>query len=284
MPLKRRDILAHRDAYSLLAMAIFVVMCVLYRRFTIDDAYIAYRYARHLGDGLGPVMNAGERVEGISNLPWTVLLGLLSAAGLEPHACAPVVSVLCGMACLALTAELVARLSGDSRSGGVAALLFAVSVPVVVWSVSGMETLAYTLAILGLTLSELRGLGTRKGGLPAGIWLGLVASLRPEGLLFAIPLAVAERAAGRWDARRLLGVALGAALVLVPLEVFRIVYYGDWLPNSARAKATLGLALLAPGTLYAVRLACAFPLPFAMLVPAARAIPERAVTTTQGHS
>src|SRR5438552_16124392 len=46
---------------------------------TSDDAYISFRYARNLVDGLGLVYNAGERVEGYSNFLWT----LWSALGLR---------------------------------------------------------------------------------------------------------------------------------------------------------------------------------------------------------
>src|SRR6185436_4524317 len=46
---------------------------------TTDDAFISFRYARNLVDGLGLVFNAGERVEGFSNLLWTLWV----AAGLK---------------------------------------------------------------------------------------------------------------------------------------------------------------------------------------------------------
>ena len=100
MAAKRRDHLASSDLTMLAAALVFVVQSLVFRRFRLDDAYIAYRYARNLGDGLGPVMNAGERVEGVSNLPWTALLGAFSAAGLEPQALAPALSWIAGFVVL----------------------------------------------------------------------------------------------------------------------------------------------------------------------------------------
>src|SRR5262245_42468042 len=44
------------------------------RTFTVDDAYISFRYARNLAHGLGLVYNEGERIEGYTNFLWTVLL------------------------------------------------------------------------------------------------------------------------------------------------------------------------------------------------------------------
>jgi hypothetical protein len=45
---------------------------------TTDDAFISFRYALNLVDGLGLVFNDGERVEGDSSFLWT----LWSSAGL----------------------------------------------------------------------------------------------------------------------------------------------------------------------------------------------------------
>ena len=50
---------------------------------TQDDAFISLRYAQNLLDGHGLVYNPGERVEGISNLSWTLLLAGALALGLD---------------------------------------------------------------------------------------------------------------------------------------------------------------------------------------------------------
>jgi len=51
----------------------------------IDDAFIFFRYADNLLAGLGPVFNAGERVEGFTSPLWLLLLAamdlLLAIAG-----------------------------------------------------------------------------------------------------------------------------------------------------------------------------------------------------------
>src|SRR5215471_17974579 len=59
------------------AMAVAATLLVLLSRLTIDDAYITFRYARHLaeGYGLGAWNHTGDRVEGYSSLLWTLLLG-----------------------------------------------------------------------------------------------------------------------------------------------------------------------------------------------------------------
>jgi hypothetical protein len=267
MARKRRDILAQRDSISFAAGILFVVQSLIFRRFSLDDAFIAYRYARHIGAGLGPVMNPGERVEGVSNLPWTALLGLPAALGLEPHTYAPLLSFFCGLVTVGLVAELASRVVGDGRAGGAASLFFASMAPVAVWSVSGMETLAYTCLLTLLGLVAVRALEKERNGVATGLLLGCVAVMRPEGACFAAPLLLASPHAYRWHARLL----LGAACVVVPVLLFRFLFYGAWFPNPVYAKATLGAAVLGAGALYVAKMSLAYPLHFgaALLLPRA---------------
>ncbi len=246
MARKRRDILAPRDLYTLAALLLFIAQGVLFRRFSFDDTYICYRYARHLGEGLGPVMNAGERVEGVSNLPWTGLLGLFAAVDLEPHSVGPVLSFLCGLALVIVVSEWAARLIDDPRAGGPTALFLSAFAPLAVWSVSGLETVAFTLLLTLLFWRAHHERAAQAAGWGTGLLLGAVASMRPEGLAYAAVLAWAAPRAWRWWGT----VAVGAAVWIVPLEAFRLLYYDAWLPNTVHAKATLGDAALVSGAAY----------------------------------
>lgn len=252
MPLKRRDLLAHRDVTTFAAIGLFVGSGVLFRRFTVDDAFISYRYARNLASGAGLVMNPGERVEGISNLPWTALLGLAAAAGLEPHTAAPVFSFLCGLAGIVLTAELGARVVGDERAGGIAALWLACCAPWSIWSMSGMESSAYALVLLVVLIAVTRPPAL---SLPTGLGLGALAALRPEGIQFSAPVLGSYFDAWPGWRRRLAGAVAGFVAVVLPLLVFRWVYYGDWVPNPVHVKAGLSGAALGAGLLYTAKLA-----------------------------
>ena len=52
-------------------IALFAAETLLFVDWIPDDAFISFRYARNIADGLGPVFNPGERVEGASNPLWT---------------------------------------------------------------------------------------------------------------------------------------------------------------------------------------------------------------------
>lgn len=250
--------LAERDLYTLVAALVLIAQGVLFRRFSFDDTYICYRYARHLGEGVGPVMNVGERVEGVSNLPWTVLLGVFSWLDLEPHAVAPLLSFVCGVVLLAVVAAFASSMIDDARAGGPAALLLAASAPLAVWSVSGMETVAFTLLLTLLFWRAHHERNHRRAGWGTGLLLGAVACMRPEGIVYAAVLCLAAPRAWGWLAQ----VAAGAIVFIGPLETFRVLYYGDWLPNPVHAKATLGAAALASGAVYCLKMIVAAPVHF----------------------
>ena len=80
---------------ALLAPAL-VVFGGAYRRlwgYLIDDVFISVRYARNLVDGHGLVYNVGERVEGYTNLLWTLLLAGALRLGVPPEVSAPVLGI-----------------------------------------------------------------------------------------------------------------------------------------------------------------------------------------------
>ena len=63
----------------LLGLSVFLLLILewYYWYYTVDDAFISFRYVRNLLDGHGLVFNPGERVEGYSNFLWVMVLAAL---------------------------------------------------------------------------------------------------------------------------------------------------------------------------------------------------------------
>ena len=74
-----------------------------------DDAMISMRYARNLAEGLGLVWNAGERVEGYTNLLWTLFMALVHLTPL-PDSKTSLVVLLANVGIAAATVPLIAWL------------------------------------------------------------------------------------------------------------------------------------------------------------------------------
>src|SRR6266550_3321989 len=80
---------------------LLVLNMVRVRAFTVDDAYISYRYARNFARGLGLVYNPGERIEGYTNFLWTLLIGFGFKLHLDPEAVAKIAGGVASLGALA---------------------------------------------------------------------------------------------------------------------------------------------------------------------------------------
>ncbi len=63
-------------------------------RHSLDDAFITFRYSQHLAEGIGPVWNADQRVEGYTNFLWMVLMAVPIKLGLDPVLPANLISLV----------------------------------------------------------------------------------------------------------------------------------------------------------------------------------------------
>jgi hypothetical protein len=212
------------------------------------------RYAENLAAGQGPVFNPGERVEGASDLLWVLVLAGLKKAGLPALASAKAVGVA-----LVAAVPLVAYRAGSSLPGAplgglVAAALCALSGPLAFWAGNGLEAGAQASVVL---LAVLLGIGdvARARGFPAAAPVFLVAALlRPEGIALSVPYLLLMWGRARRDipAR---GPAVAATALLAggmaAVTAFRLLYYGDPVPNTWWAKeANPALWTLGRGTGY----------------------------------
>ena len=98
-----------------LALILPAVVALLARVLTgphpIDDAYITFRYARNLAEGLGLVYNPGEWVLGTTAPLWAMLLGGGYRVGLTDLPwLATIVSAVCDAATVALLVSLCLRM------------------------------------------------------------------------------------------------------------------------------------------------------------------------------
>lgn len=217
----------------------------------VDDAYISARYARNLVQGYGLTYNrapAGERVEGYSNFLWVLLLAAGQTAGQNPKVVSQTAGLLANLVCLFFCWLLIRRwspASAQTRPGGYSApagaLLLAVNLPLMLWAVSGLETSLFALEVLAAFFCFGDGRGRRWAAGGAAL---LAALTRPEGVLVAVSLVLARLVFLVRDRARPTRQDFHNLMVfLAPYLVYfgwRLVYYGDFLPNAAYAKVEFG--------------------------------------------
>jgi hypothetical protein len=241
------------------ALAALAANAARYHPFLSDDALISLRYARRLLDGDGLTWTAGRPVEGYSNLLWILLVAALGRAGVDLIAAVRILGSLCGaLALLAVLRAWPARSLCSALPAAAAMLVIALSAPIGAWTVGGLEQplvaacLAWATALtfpIVAGSSELRSPSARCAG--ASLCLGLLCLTRPDGALFTAGTLAALLLGGR-GARLREAAALAAfpALCVVGQQVFRVAYYGEWIPNPALVKLSGSEAHLIGGLRY----------------------------------
>lgn len=254
--------------------------------FFSDDSFISLRYADRLlaGDGLtwtDGADGAPEYVEGYSNLSWVLLVAGLGWLGMPLVDAARLLGALCTIAALLLLAR--AQRPHDLRTAALAAiapLLVAAAQPVSVWTLGGLEgPLVLLLLAWGLggvvrqTFAAPDALRWSRARL---CWLGVPFALlcwtRPDGPLWAFTAGVGVGAIAATTGGRRLGAAVARAfwfgvpaLVAVAAQLgFRVLRYGDVVPNTAHVKAGFEPSQFGAGLDYVCAAVRAMPGVFAL--------------------
>jgi arabinofuranosyltransferase len=217
-----------------LAFVVPALVALLARLLTgphpIDDAYITFRYARNLAEGLGLVYNPGEWVLGTTTPLWAILLASGYRLGFTDLPwLANALSAVCDAASAGLLVHYGFRIGWRLPGAVLAGLAWALNPMSIAFATGGMETSLFVLAALVA-------LGLTANG--SSVWLaaglsGLAMLVRPEGALL-----VATVVGWTWlNQRREVwqAVLAGSAPALIAgLAIFW--RYGSPLPNSVAAK------------------------------------------------
>lgn len=212
-----------------------------------DDAAISKTYARTLSQTGEFVWFPGaDRVEGVSNLLWTLVMAAVHAAGFSGSSAALVISLI-GLSLLTFHALQVGHLTlrllsnqneRKARLGSsLAILVTGTAYPLLFWTLRGFETgliaLLYVLLLhKALDIEEgLRG-RRRRQILIFGILVVVLALVRLDALV--VPIAVTvwilhRKLLTRFEIAQL-AIFVGAGIAL--LLAWRFAYFGSFVPNT----------------------------------------------------
>lgn len=232
-------------------------------RWLSDDAFISFRYAENLVAGHGLVFNVGEHVEGMTNFLWTLWIALGVALGSSAETWSLVWGALAFGAAAGGLAWIGLR---DTPADAPlplpwAGLLFALHPDAQIFGTAGLETSAVCCALVYavmLVTGPVRGRAPlARRAAAAGALTGIAAGLRPDAILLA-PLVAAVPLLPRlpgfsrlvpgspdgarpddlaWTWSCTLWLTAGVLAIWLPLNGFRVAYYGDFFPNTYYAKS-----------------------------------------------
>jgi arabinofuranosyltransferase len=243
-------------------MAIFVIHS-LSLNFTQDDAFISYRYVKNFINGHGLVFNPGERVEGYTNFLWIILLSIFAKFGLDMILVSKILGVASGCITLFLLYEISTLLLQKKKMGSnpgkdmnhmvhTKDWFFALFPPFLLasnsafayWSISGLETVFFLMAVL---LSVYFYLFNQRLMI---LFAAISTLIRPEGVLIFIIIILHKHLFKKNKLEDCVFSLAGFIALLLPFLIFKMLYYGNILPNSFYAKTGFSLEYVKSGLEY----------------------------------
>ena len=237
---------------GIFAICIALFQIARYSCFTVDDAYISFRYAEHLANGEGLVFNNGEYVEGYTNFLWVVLLGACRKIGADIQKSSLWLGAICSVLTVIITLLLAERFSQYGRREifptwfvGLTLVSLTLNPTFGVWAVAGLETPLFMFLLSLAVWQHLREI-EKNGFAWSPLIFGLLALTRPEGTMF-FTLTLLHDATCSWRyapqkirLTKIAGMIGLFAIIAVPHLLWRWSYYGSLFPNTYYAKVSGG--------------------------------------------
>jgi arabinofuranosyltransferase len=245
-PYRQTKIIPILAAIFLLTIFIFLAVS---NSFLCDDAFITFRFSRHLTNGIGPVYNIGERVEGYTNFFWMLLMAIVIKLGGSPQLWSRIFSACFSCGTLILFMRHIYRNNSGGRViGFIFALFLVLSAPFISWSSGGLETAAFAFFLFAATLLYIAAVNREEGRffVISSFLFSIAALTRPEGV-FAFGLAVGYlllllifKKNSRWQFAEF---SLPFTILYGLYFVWRFSYYGKLFPNTFYIKEPSSLLI-----------------------------------------
>ena len=217
----------------------------------VDDAMISMRYAWNFSHGLGLVWNPGQYVEGYSNLLMVLVMSAAIVLFGKIHAVLAIqifgLGLVLAVGMLSSATLRLLRPGSDDDWLDVLALACVLAYyPLSYWSLQGMETGLLTLLLLGTVFFAFKWQAEKQTRQMAGAILlaGLAFltrqdSIVPASLIFVFLFVDFERLR-----KKQLFLSPHTWMVVIYIlfvagqTAFRVLYYGEWLPNTYLLKVS----------------------------------------------
>ena len=240
----KKSVLSKCIIFTIFFFALFQIY--LYRAFQPDDTFIYLVYIKNFIHGNGLTFN-GQYVEGFSSIAWVYINALLSWLPFQLLTISKLIGIVSYFLTLALMLHISIKLFKPVTSFQFYLfLLIYVTCPVLlIWSVSGMESMFYALVLLlsvyyYFKLRTLEQSSLKNKQIFSGLLFGFLATIRPEAfalagivLLYEIILFIKIK---QLDWKFYLNFLYGYICVIAMILIWRYSLYGELFPSTALAK------------------------------------------------
>ncbi len=250
-------------------------------RHTEDDAFITFRYSRHLAEGIGAVWNPADSppVEGYSNFLWMVLMAIPHLLGMEVVGFSQMLGLFFWGLNLWVSWRLIQLLIPSFLLRVVALAAIALNYTLLGYATGGMETSMngflcslFFYGVINILMTRPFSLdkGSKASGAPSmrlgslGLLSALLILSRHDNLIF-VALALGLILVKGWKegalSPRLLKFLIAPFILLSLLFFLRLSFYGQPLPNTFYVKGPGGD--LSEGLFYVI----SFVLVYGLFIP-----------------
>ncbi|MFH2104161.1 MAG: hypothetical protein ABIJ39_12485 [Chloroflexota bacterium] len=201
---------------------------IAYTNFTEEDAFITFRIARHLAEGVGFVYNSGEQVLGTTSPLFALILAGWIGFSKDVILGARIFNLVAmTAACFLLLLALRATGSTRPQQAGVL-IVFALSSKLILLDSGGMETALVIFLMIASWVTFVRQHLTW-----TGILLGLLLLTRIDLILWPVAILLVELVS---HPRKALRIGMLIFLIVLPWAVFSTIYFGSPIPHTVAAK------------------------------------------------
>lgn len=233
---------------TFVSIIIFTIFLIYIWNFTVDDAYITFRYALHIAQGQGIVWNVGESpVEGYTNLLWVIFSAVLIKLNMNPVLFTKIIGLGAVIGILYFYWKIAIDFFDDKKlyfaAFAVASAFLLINPATAIHAVSGLETAFYSFMIMLIMYASynLIILHKRKYLYIFAIASLLISLLRPEGIIISLSLFIFTLVLFKIKNKYSLSFYIPFVLIyLVPLVgymIFRINYFNETFPLPFYVKA-----------------------------------------------
>jgi arabinofuranosyltransferase len=253
-----------RSLVFLLLITLLFTHSAFYIPYMPDDAFISFQYAKRFAAGLGLTWTNGAPVEGYSNLLWVLLLGIIGSLGVDIVEGARLLGLIASAGTVLAFLAVPYRKAFDSQEGlkanTIASIFFVSSGVIACWSVAGLEqALLGTLLAWGIIFSYRLLENPNSSGYVLASLFALLALVRPDTPLFGVVASVYLATLFYKlleSPHASLRVGIWTLTAVAAVTAARLLYYGDWVPNTAHIKLSLTSHYLWQGVRYVYRGYC----------------------------
>ncbi len=216
-----------------------------------DDSMISMTYAKNLAGGYGLVYNVGEDpVEGYSNLLWVLFMAavlLLKPSSAYGSLVIQVSELILIVASLYYIRKTIRRFYRSEVIALAAVFLTAFYFPINNWALQGMDV-GPVMFVLSLALYfTLACIDNGRVTVLPFIVLGIGTLLRIDFVVFFFVMALFLFSSLKSHRKTVVFYSLATILLFLGGQtLFRLLYYGEWLPNTYFLKMT-GTPLIVRG-------------------------------------